>query len=60
MIATLTFSGEGAASRIRVAQRAIVSFVVRDGAILRMVAHRDLESARRELAAGPDAQDPAG
>ena len=62
VLAQLEVSGVGAATRIPVRLGAVLHTVVRDGAIVRMAAHPDLESAEatidREvgLAADPEAE----
>jgi hypothetical protein len=61
VLARLEVSGVGAATRIPVRQSAVLHTVVRDGAIVRMAAHPDLESAEaaiereRGLAGDPEA-----
>ena len=52
-VGVIRLSGLGSATRIPVELTAVASFVVTDGAVARIVAHPDLDSARREIAREP-------
>src|SRR5215210_4088583 len=51
-LAVIRLSGHGSATRIPVELTVVVTFLVRDGAVARIVAHPDVDSARKEVAGG--------
>jgi ketosteroid isomerase-like protein len=52
VLTRLRLTGVGAVTRIPVEQKAILTFQVRDGLIVRIVTHGDLDSARAEILRG--------
>ena len=54
LICVVKLSGLGEMTRIPVEQTVLMTFVVRDGLITRIVAHPTLESAREEFSSSPE------
>ena len=52
VVTRLRMTSVGAVTRIPVEQTAIVTFLVRNGLIVRIVTHSDLDSAREEILRG--------